>query len=889
MATRCAYCLTLFCPLLVAANVDATPANRKALADFMGPLMPVRGFDCRTCHIAAKPTDEDHDHNPFGERLASIRRTLRAAGKANDLRSRLELIAEEDADGDGAANLVELLTGHSPGDAADRPGETELKDIDSKRAAFRKHLSAYRWTPFESVRRPPVPAVHEGNPVDSFLEAERRERDLTARPAAEKHVLLRRIYLDLIGLPPSRADQEAFLADAAPDAYERVVDRLLASPQYGARWGRHWMDIWRYSDWAGFGSEIRESVPHIWQWRDWIIESLNADKGYDQMLREMLAGDEIAPADTATLRATGFLARNSYKFNRNVWLDNTVEHTGKAFLGLTLNCARCHDHMYDPISQSEYYSFRAFFEPHQVRTDRVPGHVDTKTSGLSRVYDARLDEPTHLFVRGNEATPDKSQVCPPKTPAALGGSQPTIEPVPLPRDAYLPDRRPFVIEDTRTAVRARISAAQDAVHNARLQAVSATGMMLGPQWDVTFPNAAVVRASAKKLEIARLTAELRQAEFAALETTLAAEAHEHGGTLQSPDGQRAAEVAVIAKRQEVLLQARRDLAAAELAVETAIARNRPAASAKIAPARQAVATAEAAASEPLHANFVRRIPVAYPTTSSGRRLALARWITDRQNPLAARVAVNHIWARHFGQPLAPSVFDFGRNGQPPSHPALLDWLAAEFMDHGWSMKHLHRILVMSRAYRQDSRFDAACAERDPVNQYYWRVVPRRMEAEVVRDSVLALSGQLDVALGGPELDQGQAMTSFRRSVFYRHANEKQAPFLVIFDAASVNECYRRPASIAPQQALALANSPLTQNASRKLAQDLDKEVGPTADEAFVDIAFRRILNRTPSADEQRECLSYLLSLAKSAADAGLKARSSLVHVLFNHHDFVTIR
>jgi hypothetical protein len=388
--------------------------------------------------------------------------------------------------------------------------------------------------------------------------------------------------------------------------------------------------------------------------------------------------------------------------------------------------------------------------------------------------------------------------------------------------------------------------------------------------------------------VARLDVQLRQSQFAALEATLAAEAHEYDGTLQSSDGQRAAEVAVVAQRRQAIVQAQRDLVAAELAVETAIAKNRSAAAAKVPPKRAALSKAEADAAEPLHVNFIRRIPTTYPSTSTGRRLALAQWITDRQNPLAARVAVNHIWARHFGQPLISTVFDFGRNGQPPSHPALLDWLAAEFMERGWSMKQLHRLLVTSRAYRQDSHTYAVCTERDPDNRYYWRMAPRRMEAEVVRDSVLSLAGQIDLAFGGPELDQGQALSTFRRSVFYRHANEKQVPFLVIFDAASVNECYRRPASIAPQQALALANSPLTQNASRKLAQSLHNEVGPSADESFIDTAFWQVLNRKPTTYERRECLAYLSARRSAESDAGLKARTSLVHVLLNHHDFVTI-
>src|SRR5204862_6883381 len=206
---------------------------------------------------------------------------------------------------------------------------------------------------------------------------------------ASKEVLLRRIYLDLIGLSPTPEEQSAFLNDRSPRAYEKVVDSLLDDPRYGERWGRHWMDVWRYSDWAGWsgGNQIRDSKPHIWKWRDWIVESLNADKGYDQMIVEMLAGDELAPEGANILRATGFLVRNYKMLSREQWLEDTVKHTSQAFLGVTLGCAKCHDHMFDPISQAEYYQIRAVFEPHQVRTDRIPGQLDTAKDGLVRVYD----------------------------------------------------------------------------------------------------------------------------------------------------------------------------------------------------------------------------------------------------------------------------------------------------------------------------------------------------------------------------------------------------------------------------------------------------------------------------------------------------------------------
>jgi hypothetical protein len=870
---------------LLAFPVQATPANKRALADFLGPLYPAKGFDCRTCHVAAAPTAEDHDHNAFGARLSAVRSELRKAGKPTDLRTRLETIADEDSDGDGIANLVELLTGHSPGDAADKPSAAELKNAEALRARLRQHLAAYPWRPFEAVRRPSVPDIHNpqsrlANPIDAFLESDRPAKGLKIRPEATKPVLLRRVYLDLVGVPPTPAEQAAFEADHSPDAYVRVVDRLLASPQYGERWGRHWMDVWRYSDWAGYGAEVRESQPHIWRWRDWIVESLNADVGYDQMVRQMIAGDELAPADPYTLRATGFLVRQYYLFNRNVVLDSTVEHTAKAFLGVTLNCARCHDHMYDPISQREYYSFRAFFEPVQVRTDRVPGQPDTAKDGLVHVYDADPVPPTHLFIRGDEKSPDPAQVCEPAVPVALGGPPLKIAPVLLPPEAVQPDRRAFVIEETRVAVRQAMTAADAALTAARVRAARAAVATL-----TSVPSGAIAtipanRSAGRAMELARLDVLAAQAAFASLEATLTAERVEDEKTLDRPEGKRSAELAVVAQRQSAVATARRDLFAAESALEAAAPAGRPKAGEKVTAVRKALADAEAASVSPLNADFIRRPLKKYPTASTGRRLALANWITDPANPLAARVAVNHIWARHFGEPLCATMFDFGRNGQPPMHPALVDWLAAELMDHGWSMKHLHRLMVTSAIYRADSRPDPAALGIDPDNRYLWRMNPRRMEAEVVRDSVLAVAARLDLKMGGPDLDPKQGLTTNRRSLYYRHANEKQVLFLTVFDAANVNECYRRTASVVPQQALALANSSLTAECAKAVAKRLEPA---TDNAAFVSAAFRCVLARPPTSSEVDECLKFL------GGNDAARSRERLVHVLFNHNDFVTIR
>ena len=294
---------------------------------------------------------------------------------------------------------------------------------------------------FRAPVAPVVPAISGGetigNPIDAFIAVKHGELGLEPAPAARKHVLLRRVYFDLTGLPPSRQEIARFLADSSPDAYGRTVTRLLASPAYGERWGRHWMDVWRYADWSGeVNNQVRGSPRHIWRWRDWIIESVNSDKPYDDMILEMLAGDEIAPGDPDTLRATGFLARNWYKFNRNVWLDDTVEHTVKAFLALTFDCARCHDHKYDPFSQEDYYRLRAFFEPHDVRTDQVAGESDLEKDGVVRVFDAYPDRPTYRFIRGEDGRPDRAHPLQAGLPEALGG-QIDIRQIPLlPRDGY---------------------------------------------------------------------------------------------------------------------------------------------------------------------------------------------------------------------------------------------------------------------------------------------------------------------------------------------------------------------------------------------------------------------------------------------------------------------
>ena len=336
---------------------------------------------------------------------------------------------------------------------------------------------------------PVVPLAHHGvrNPIDAFLARAQEARGVSPQPEATPATLLRRVYFDLIGLPPTSAEIEAFERDSRPDRYERVVDRLLEDPRHGERWARHWMDIWRYSDWWGLGTELRNSQRHLWHWRDWIVESLNADAPYAEMIRLMLAADESDPADPQKLRATGFLSRNYFLFNRNQWLDETVEHVGKAFLGLTLNCAKCHEHKYDPIPQADYYRFRAFFEPYHVRVDMVPGEADLTRDGIPRVFDGVPETPTYRFVRGDENQPDKSAVVTPGIPGFLSGLPLAIRPIQLPSVAQQPERQPWVLPAHLRAAAAKVESATNALLAARRRATGpgTTASPQGPEMKLT--------------------------------------------------------------------------------------------------------------------------------------------------------------------------------------------------------------------------------------------------------------------------------------------------------------------------------------------------------------------------------------------------------------------
>ncbi|MBN79772.1 MAG: multidrug transporter [Planctomycetaceae bacterium] len=894
--------LLISCVVFSATAVSARPPYRQALKRVYGNRLPRTMQTCSTCHLTRQQSDEPAEfdetappHNAFGLRLIELAEERDTPGSAVDIAVRLEQAGPEDADGDSISNDVEILSGHAPGDATDRPSAAVVESVMGHVAQLTRMRTGYRWSPFTAVQQPQLTVSPEDQwsltPIDLFITQEHLSRQLAPRPVATRPILLRRVSLDLLGLPPSPASLHRFLDDPAPDAYERVVDRFLASPQYGERWGRHWMDVWRYSDWAGWtgGKQIRDSQPHIWRWRDWIVESLNADKPYDRMLTEMLAADELWPTDPDTLRATGFLARNYKKLSREVWMQDTVQHTLQAFTGLTVGCARCHDHMYDPISQEEYYRLRAIFEPHNVRLERVPGQADTALDGIARVFDAELTATTYLFRKGDDRDPDKEHVITPGVLEILGDIPYEVQPVALPPAAYYPALRPHVQQQLLDAVRQKIAQAKKAAD--------------------TMPEA-----------LAALQAELHS-----VETRIVADAARYTGP-RTPQVVKLATLAAKAEREAAFASAvaavavataKRDVARAALKSGDAKQKKTLADAEQV--LKQTLAKREVAATalSESKASYTPLTPV-YPERSSGRRSALARWLTHPDHPLTARVAVNQIWMRHFGQPLVPTVLDFGQNGEPPTHPALLDWLAAEWLRPRnaspsspgvWAMKRLHRLIVTSQTYRMASTPDTDNLRVDPDNRWLWRVASRRMEAEVVRDGILFVSGNLDLRQGGPDIDHALGFSVRRRSLYFRHAQEKQMEFLKMFDCAAVSECYQRKESIVPQQALALVNSEITFRQARKIARRLHTPAG--SDQVrFATAAFEQVLSRPPTSDEilvsvgfltqQRDLLAAtgsklaatggaLSDLSKPSGDPSLRSRENFVHVLLNHNDFVTIR
>jgi hypothetical protein len=715
-----------------------------------------------------------------------------------------------------------------------------------------------RWWAFQKVTPPVVPVFSKGdknaswvqNPIDSFILAKLLEKGLQPNPPADKITLLRRATLDITGLPPTPEEVQAYLSDASPDAWTKVVDRLLASPHYGERWARHWLDLARYADSEGFKSD--ETRPNIWRYRDYVINAFNSDKPYDRFVKEQIAGDELYPGDPEALVATGFNrhfpdesnARNVMQ-RRQELLNDVTDVVGSTFLGMTYGCARCHDHKFDPILQKDYYRLQAFFANTRIEDGAVLLKPDQMRDWEAKY--AAWDPKT------KEIRAEMRKVL-----------QPQIDSV------YKENFDKFPEE-----IQAVITMAPEKRNPYQWQ------MFYKSQWTLALSEA----DAAKRLkgESARRYAEL-QKQLAAFDD------------IKPPEKPIAQ--AMIDNGREC----------PKTFVLNAGAYNVP---------LDEVQPGFLTILDPGNAKYSPPAGI----ESSGRRSALANWIADPANPLSTRVIVNRIWHYHFGSGIAGTPSDFGIMGERPTNRELLDYLTSNFVKNGWSMKSLHRDILLSNTYRQSSRYNEASAKIDPDNKYLWRFNRRRAEGEIIRDSMLSASGMLNPKMGGPgvfpPLPEGvqtrggwkkneDTSEALRRSVYVFVRRNTRYPLFEAFDMPDTHEsCSRRTQTVTPAQSLELLNNELVLDWARAFAARVLNDGGMTP-EAQIDRAYKLAFSRAPSGDERAAALAFLdrhtpILAARAAKNeklqvpdnlpAGLdKTRAAafvdLCHMLFSSNEFL---
>lgn len=627
---------------------------------------------------------------------------------------------------------------------------------------------------FKPLSNPSPPSLQNSwvrTDIDRFVAAKHAELGYKPASRAAPHELLRRLTFDLHGLPPSEAQVQAFSKDQGPAAYERFVDELLASPLYGERWAQHWLDLVRYAESDGYNADEYRSA--VWPYRDWVINSLNADMPYDRFVREQLAGDEIAPDDPNVLIATSYLRNPIYEWNqvdvRSQWdiiLTDITDTTGELFLGLSFGCARCHNHKFDPILQKDYFRLRAFFEPVQWRDDLKLANVSEKEE-----YSRRQSE-------WEAATAEVRS----KLDALLG---PMIE-----KSVARATKR--FSDEFQTMMRK-----EEAQRDPLERQLSNLCMRQLHRARRTFDPSKSLKSDADKARYAELSEELKKFD----------------GLKPSP-----------------LLEA---------FVATDVGPAAPATRFKTRKGEQEVAPGFLTLLEPGE-------PVIPPIgNSTGRRTALANWITKPDNPLSTRVIVNRVWQYHFGRGLVSTSSDFGKLGEAPSHPELLDWLAQRFVSEGWSLKKLHKAILMSAVYQQTSRTNPEdpALKTDPANKYLWRFSPRRLDAEQVRDAMLFTSGELDFKAGGPAVD-GNLL---RRSIYAIKKRNSQNELLRSLDApAGFSSTSERQSTTTPTQALFLLNGDWPLNRARKVSSRVNS----------IDEAWNLVLGRAPSASERENAETF---------------------------------
>jgi hypothetical protein len=711
----------------------------------------------------------------------------------------------------------------------------------------------------------PMAAAHLTNPIDRFLEKTRAAKGLKSASRADRLTLLRRAYLDLIGLPPTPDQTREFLADKSPDAWEKLIDKLLASPHYGERWGRHWLDAARYADTDGY--EDDHDRPNMWRYRDYVIRSLNADKPYNVFLTEQLAGDEIDNKTTDSYIATAFLRLGprvevregdnpQYRFD---YLDDMIATIGKGTLGLTLQCARCHNHKFDPILQRDYYALQAslygyvetpypLVPKEQVDAyDKKVAEVNTKQAPL-RAEIRKIEAPYRERLRAEAIKRD--------FPLNVQQAVAKPEPERTEGEKLLADQ---VLKSAILTI--KLDDAMKPEDLARRKALEAQIAELDKERPEPLPAADIVTDGDYRFSPDRVTeGTVAARELAALRAQL------KGSYLHTGPGRYEVPPSYFLIRGDLNAQG-----------------------GQTKPGFVTVAT---------YGNPATEIPRPDGHTS-GRRLALAGWLTSRENPLPARVMVNRIWAHHFGRGIVGTLENFGKMGDPPTHPELLDWLAVEFINRGWSMKEMHRLMMTSEAYQMASRYnDAAAAASDPNDNYLWRFRIQRLDAEVVRDSIMAAAGTIDLTIGGPPIfphiqeellkavsfsrihgiyrNQPDGPAVWRRSIYAYAKRNLPFPMMQVFDLPDLNMSYgARNISTVPTQALTLMNNEFVTRQAQLLADRVRGMAGrDTAKQ--IDVAYKLALTRPPTARE--------LTLARELVEG--RSLVDFMNVLLNLSEFL---
>lgn len=727
---------------------------------------------------------------------------------------------------------------------------------------------------FQPIRRPDVPAVKESHlvatPIDAFLLAKLQEKGLSFSPEADKRVLIRRVYFDLLGLPPSPADVAEFLADNSSSAYAKLVDRLLDSPQYGERWGRHWLDVAGYADSDGYDENDRERK-YSYKYRDYIIRSFNSDKPFDQFIIEQLAGDELVPQpyknllpeQIELLAATGFLrtppdgtAAVSDKVARNAVISETLKVVSTSLLGLTVGCAQCHNHRYDPILQTDYYRLRAIFEP-----------------ALNTVaWRAPQNRLISLYTDQDRAKAAEIEAEAAKIDQEMKKKQDEYINATLEKEiAKLP-------EDKREACRT--------AHKTPADKRTAEQQQLFKD----FPSLNV-NPGTLYLYDPKAAADLKKETERASEVRAKKPVEDFVGPLTEIPGQIPDTVLFHRGDPD---QPKQTLPPGELAV------------------------LEAAVTTPI-------LPKDPSLATSGRRLAYSRHLVSGKHPLTARALVNRIWMHHFGKGIVATAGDFGFLGERPSHPELLDWLADEFMAQGWKVKRFHRLLMLSTAYRQSSSRHPGADMADPDNRLLARMSARRLDAESLRDAVLAVNGKLNLKqFGAPipvmEDEVGQIVVGienkngenrpgpiiplhgeeYRRSLYVQVRRSRPLAVLDTFDLPTLDpNCTSRNVSTATPQSLLLMNSDFVLENSKLLAERMSKDAGPD-EAAQIQVAWQLVFNRAATDLELESAKKFLAEQHANFAatpvgktptekpDPALWARTTFCQALLSSNEFLYV-